>query len=129
MLHRLRTLFSNVKFPAGSSPPKSADESFLHELADLDVFVIVRTQSDGIDAATMTQEQLLAEIREALERDRESQRKGYGLFVYSDGGHRRLPFFSSNEHAQGFCAQYSKERKRVFPFMGAADQGKIPWKN
>jgi hypothetical protein len=116
MIGRLRTIFSNAKFSAGSASPKTADEAFLRELADLDIFVIAGTQGEGIDAGTMTKEQLLTEIRRALERDRENQQKGYTLFVYSVAGKRRLPFFTSNEHAQRFCGEYSKVRKRVFPF-------------
>jgi hypothetical protein len=119
MLKRLRSIFtsSNSNLAAGGSAPPGAGDEFVRQLASKPIFVISATVSEGIDARSMTKDQLLAEIRQALERDKECQRDGYGLFVYSADGQRRLPFFTSNEHAQRFCGEYSKERNRVFPFM------------
>jgi hypothetical protein len=118
MLDGLRKLFSK------SRPPPDAP-AWLRELGDATILVISATVSDGIDARSMTQEQLLAEIRQALERDKQNRQKGYGLFVYAAEGRRRLPFFTSNEHAQKFCGEYSKERNRVFPFMVLQTKGTV----
>lgn len=125
MLKLLRAIFksSNTKVAPGVSPSPAGDDEFLREIASKPILVISATVSDGIDASTMTQDQLLAEIQQALERDKENQQKGYGLFVYTANGQRRLPFFTSNEHAQKFCGEYSKERNRVFPFMVLEAEG------
>jgi hypothetical protein len=104
----LRRFFSKAQ-PATERPAA---------LGGVPIFVISATVSEGIDAGAITREELLAEVRQALERDKENQKEGYGLFVYTGAdGRRRLPFFTSNDHAQQFCAEYSKERHRVFPFM------------
>jgi len=113
MLKLLHAIFKSSN--ANPAAPPEGDD-FLREIASKPILVISATVSEGIDASAMTQDQLLAEIRKALERDKENQ-KGYGLFVYTVNGQRRLPFFTSNEHAQKFCGEYSKERNRVFPFM------------
>jgi hypothetical protein len=118
MLSAIRKLFGKTEAP-GAAP------SWLRELGETWIFVISASVSEGLDANTMTKEQLLAEIRQALERDRENLQKGYGLFTYLDNGQRRLPFFTDNDHAQKFCAEYSKERKRVFPFMVLQIKGSV----
>jgi hypothetical protein len=125
MLKRFRSIFRSSNFnlsPGGPAPP-GAGEEFLQQLATKPVFVISETLSEGINASSMTQEQLLAEIRQALERDKANRQKGYGLFVYSASGQRRLPFFTSNEYAQTFVNEYSKERNRFFPFMVLETKG------
>ncbi len=101
-----------------------AEEPFLRQLADSELFFIAATDSQGIDAKTLTQEQLLAEIRRELERDQQNRRGGYSLFVYSTGtGERRLPIFTSSQHAETFCGEYSRERNRVFPLMVLQTRG------
>src|SRR5690349_20161420 len=113
MLKRLRAIFTSSNFnlaPGGPAPPGSGDE-FLRQLGSSEIFVIAATSTEGIDARTMTQDQLLAEMRKELERDRENQEKVYALSIYKTAeGQRRLPFFTSNDHAKEFCAEYSKER-------------------
>ena len=125
MLKRLRSIFtsSNFNLSPGGPAPAGGGEEFLLQLAQKPIFVISATVREGIDASSMTKDQLLAEIRQALERDKANQQKGYGLFVYSADGQRRLPFFTSNEYAQTFCGEYSKERNRVFPFMVLETKG------
>jgi hypothetical protein len=118
MLTGIRNLFNKSKQTAD-------DEGWLRQLGQTDIFIISATISDGIDATTMTKDQLLAEIRQALERDRENQKKGYGFFIYNAAGQRRLPFFTSNDHAQKFCGEYSKQRNRVFPFMVLQAKGTV----
>lgn len=125
MLKLLRAFFKSSKTSRaadGPLPPGECDE-FLREIASKPILVISATVSEGIDASSMTQDQLLVAIQQALERDKENQQKGYGLFMYSANGRRRLPFFTSNEHAQKFCGEYSKERNRVFPFMVLEAEG------
>ena len=125
MLKRLRSIFTSSNFnlaPGGPAPAGAGDE-LLRELGTRPIFVISATVSEGIDASSMTKDQLLAEIRQALERNKTNQQKGYGLFVYSANGQRRLPFFTSNEYVQTFCGEYSKERNRVFPFMVLETKG------
>lgn len=110
MLRAIRKLFGQ--------PQSSSDvDAFVRDLGNADVFVIAATRSEGIDANKLTKDNLLAAIREAMERDQEDQKNGYSLFVYVENGQRRLPFFTSNDHAQTFCGEYSKQRDRVFPFM------------
>jgi len=125
MFKLLRAIFksSNANPAAGSPPAPAEDDDFLREIASKHIFMISATVSEGIDASSLTQDQLLADIRQALERDKENRQKGYGLFVYTANGQRRLPFFTSEEHAQKFCGEYSKERNRVFPFMVLEAEG------
>jgi len=125
MLKLLRALFkaSNTSPAAGAPSPPGGSDEFLREIASKHIFMISAAVSEGIDAGSLTQDQLLADIRQALERDKENRQKGYGLFVYTANGQRRLPFFTSNAHAQKFCGEYSKERNRVFPFMVLEAEG------
>jgi hypothetical protein len=116
MLNRIRSIFG-----LSSTPPE--DVSWLRQLGDTDIFVIAAMDTDGIDASTLTKEQLLAQIRGALERNRQARREGYALFVYSATQDRRLPFFTSNDHAQRFYGEFSKARNRVFPFMVLQTKG------
>src|ERR1700677_1920956 len=117
MLYRLRTLLRLV-------PPKS--KGLLKELESADVFTIAATDNEGIDFGTLDQKQLLAEIRKELERDREAQKTEYKLFTYKTAaGEIRFPFFTTAENAQRFCAEYSKERKKVYPFMVLQSKAKF----
>jgi hypothetical protein len=72
----------------------------------------------------MTQEQLLAEIERAA-RDLNEREDGFAPFVYERAGRRRLPFFTSNDHAQTFVGEYSKEHDRVYPFQMLGGSGSV----
>ena len=115
MLNRLRNLLRSASADA---------DRFVRDLGVADLFVIGSTDSEGIDAKTLTGDTLLAAIRAELERDQERQQSGYGLFSYTTAaGERRLPFFTTSKHAERFCGEYSKERDRVFPFMVLQTRG------
>ncbi|HZZ44745.1 MAG TPA: hypothetical protein VFE58_17545 [Tepidisphaeraceae bacterium] len=116
-------MLSGIRKLLGKSETSQSAPPWLRDLGETSIFVISATVSEGIDASTMTQEQLLGEIRQALERDRENQQKGNGLFHYLANNQRRLPFFTSNDHATKFCGEYSKQFNRVFPFMVLQTQG------
>lgn len=124
---RFSTIFrsSNVDTAERSSLPRGGSDPFIESLGAAPIFVIAATQSEGIDARTITQEQLLNATREALERDREDRKKGQALFTYAAGEQQRLPFFTSNDHAVKFIGEYSKERHRVFPFMLLQARGRF----
>jgi hypothetical protein len=107
MMDGLRKLFGKPKHQAN-------DAAWLQQFGAADIYAISATASDGIDASNLTQDQLLAEIRQALERDQENRKKGYNLFTYSASDQRRLPFFTDNDHAQKFCGEYSKEKTVYF---------------
>ena len=85
--------------------------------------VLAALQSEGLDAATFTQEDLLAEIERAA-KDL-SERDNLEPFLYRSGDTRCLPFFSTGDHAQAFCGEYSKERNRVFPFQSLTVRGPV----
>jgi hypothetical protein len=87
------------------------------------VIVLAALQSDGLDAATLTQEGLLAEIERAA-KDL-SERDGFDPFLYRSEDTRCLPFFSTAHHAQTFCGEYSRERNRVFPFQTLTVRGSV----
>jgi hypothetical protein len=107
-----RSLLSTLKL----APPQS--KGLLKELENADVFTIAATQSEGIDAGALGQERLAAEIRKQMDRDREAQKDERKLFTYkTKSGEIRLPFFTTAENAQRFCAEYSKEHKKVYPFV------------
>ncbi|MEA2559350.1 MAG: hypothetical protein QOH06_854 [Acidobacteriota bacterium] len=111
----LRKLFG--KPPAIEQLARRGDrEAFLRTLGEADIFVIAAIEGDGLDASTMTKEQLLAEIERAA-KDLNERQDGFAPFVYERNGRRRLPFFTSNAHAETFVGKYSKERNRVYPFQ------------
>jgi hypothetical protein len=87
------------------------------------VTVLAALQSKGLDATTFTQECLLAEI-ERVAKDL-SERESFEPFLYQSGDLQCLPFFSTADHAQTFCGQYSKERNRVFPFQTLTVRGSL----
>jgi hypothetical protein len=107
-----------------SALSRQADRTgFIHALIEADVTVLPALQSEGLDAATFTQEELLAEIEKAAKDLNE--RDSFEPFVYRSGETRCLPFFSTSEHAQTFCGEYSKERNRVFPFQTLGVRGSV----
>lgn len=99
-------------------------ESFLRQLVDADIFVIAAVEGDGLDPSAMTREQLLAELERAA-RDLNERQDGFAPFVYEQDGQRRLPFFTSQDHAQVFVSEHSKERSRVYPFQLLGVRGSL----
>jgi hypothetical protein len=99
-------------------------EAFLRALGETDIFVIAAIEGDGLDPSAMTKEQLLAEIERAA-KDLNERQDGFAPFVYERNGRRRLPFFTSNDHAQTFVGEYSKERNRVYPFQLLGVKGSL----
>jgi hypothetical protein len=74
----------------------------------------------------LDQEQLRTEIQRQIERDREAQNGERKLFTYkTKSGEIRLPFFTTPENAQQFCAEYSKEQGKVYPFAVLKAKGKF----
>ena len=102
---------------------QSDRRGFIRALVEADITVLAALQSEGLDAATFTQEELLAEIERAA-KDL-SERDSFEPFVYRSGETRCLPFFSTADHTQTFCGEYSKERNRVFPFQTLAVRGSV----
>ena len=96
---------------------------FIRAVVQADVTVLAALQSDGLDAASFTQEELLAEIEKAA-KDL-SERTSIEPFLYRNGETQCLPFFSTADHAQTFCGEYSKERHRVFPFQTLVVRGSV----
>ena len=86
----------------------------LEGLAASTIWVFAAMDGDGLDPRSMSQEELLAELRRAAEDL--ARRQEFAPFVYEKDGQRRLPFFTSQEHAEVFAGAYSKERNRVYPF-------------
>jgi hypothetical protein len=118
----LRKLFGKSRASQPASPMADRD-AFLRQLGEQDIFIIAAMQGDGIDPDGMTKEQLLAEIERAA-KDL-SERGGFEPFVYDRDGRRRLPFFTSNDHAQTFVGEYSKERNRVYPVQLLGVKGSL----
>jgi hypothetical protein len=99
-------------------------DAFLRQLGDTVIFVIGAVEGDGLDASTMTQEQLLAEIERAA-KDLSERQDGFAPFVYERNGRRRIPFFTSQAHAETFVGEYSKERNRFYPFQLLGIKGSL----
>ena len=118
----LRKLFGKPPALETASPTGDRD-AFLRRLGEQGIFIIAAMQGDGIDPNGMTKEQLLAEIERAA-KDL-SEDKAREPFVYERNGRRRLPFFTSNDYAQTFVGEYSKERNRVYPFELLAVKGSL----
>ena len=96
---------------------------FIRALVDADVIVLGALQSEGLDAASFTREDLLAEIERAAKEL--SERESVDPFLYRSGDTQRLPFFSTQDHVQAFCTEYSRERDRVFPFQTLTIRGAV----
>ena len=73
-------------------------EGFLRHLGESEILVIAAVEGDGLDPATMTQEQVLAEIERAAKAMNERE-DGFSPFTYERSGRHRLPFFTSNARA------------------------------
>jgi hypothetical protein len=95
--------------------------AFVRCLLETEVVVLAALHSEGLDAASFTQEELLAEIERAAQ-DLEA-RDSFEPFVYEAEGSLRLPFFSTPHQAQVFCAGYSQQHSRVFPFQTLTVRG------
>ena len=54
-----------------------------------------------------------------------NERQGFQPFVYEAEGRRRLPFFTTNEHAQTFVGEYSRQRNRVYSFQVLTVKGSL----
>jgi hypothetical protein len=91
-------------------------EDFVRSIALADVYVIAAMQSKGHDPATLTQEEMLAEI-ERVARDLGEREGDFEVFIYQQDGRPCLPFFSSLDQCQTFCGEYSKQENRVIPFQ------------
>ena len=104
---------------------QSDRRAFVRALFEADIFVLALLQSKGLDAASLTQEELLAEIEKELKAYNEQEHKGIHPFIYRIGDLECLPFFSTQAYAQIFCGEYSKERNRVFPFHVLGVSGSV----
>jgi hypothetical protein len=113
MFGAIRKLFS--KAGRSSESQLAPADDFVRNLVESDILIIGGMQSDGIDPKGMTPDQLLAEIRRAAEDM--SEDKDRAPFVYLSEGQLRMPFFTTNDHAQEFAGWYSKMRNRVYPFQ------------
>jgi hypothetical protein len=98
-------------------------DEFLRQLGEQDIFIISAMQGDGINPKEMTKEEPLAEIERAA-KDL-SEDKPREPFVYDKDGQRRLPFFTSNDYAQKFVGEYSRERNRVYSFQLLGAKGSL----
>ncbi|MCI0334292.1 MAG: hypothetical protein L0228_13820 [Planctomycetes bacterium] len=110
--------------PLADAGRRHCGEAFVHAVEAADIFVLAAMQSEGLDAATFTQEQLLAEIERSA-RDLSERQDGFEPFVYRRDGVSCLPFFSSQEHCEVFCGEYSKLRNRVLPFQVLGIKGSV----
>jgi hypothetical protein len=102
----------------GRKKSSASDESraaFIRELGKTELFFLRALHGDGIPTNELTKERLLAEFRREMEAARDKE--GFRTFVYERNGNRVLPFFTSEEKAQMFCGEYSKQQNRVYPFQ------------
>ena len=90
-------------------------ENFISSLTKSSIILISAMDSEGLDPAQTTKEELLAQIERAAKTM--SENRSVRPFVYYDNGCQLLPFFATREHAQEFCGNYSKECNRIFPFQ------------
>ncbi len=95
---------------------RTSGTEFVRAVGAADVFVIAAMQSEGHDPATVTPEQLLAEL-ERVGRDLSDRETGFAVFIYGRDRTSCLPFFSSLAHCQIFCGEYMRRANRVFPFQ------------
>ena len=123
MFGAIRRLFGNSDTPAPASSTQSA-ELLLRQLGQLQIYIIAEMQSEGIDPAGLTKEQLLEEIGRAAKDLNE--RQSFRPFIYEAAdGQRRLPFFTDMQHAEVFVGEYSKQKNRVFPFQMLGIKGSL----
>ena len=123
MLNVFRKLVAR-RDPLVAAGRRNTGADFVRAVGAADVLVIAAMQSEGLDAATYTPEQLLAELERAA-RDLNDRADGFEVFVYHRDGRSCLPFFSSQEHCKIFCGEYSKRANRVFPFQVLGVKGSV----
>jgi len=120
-----RKLFGGSSKAATPSALAGDDAAALADrLCSADILVFAAFEGDGLDPSTMTREELLAAVERAA-KDLAERSDGFEPFTYERDGVRRLPFFTSDEHAQTFVASYSEERGRVFPFQMLGIRGDL----
>lgn len=92
---------------------ESQRDSFLREIGERDLLVIVAVQSSGIELEGLTQESLLAEIERAA-KDL-SERQEFQPFMYERDGRSCLPFFTTTGHAEAFVGECCRAQNRLIP--------------
>lgn len=124
-LHMLKALRKLVGMPSRVERLAQTDdrESFIRGLVESDIFVIATIDGDGLDASTMTQEQLRAEIQRAAKAM--SEREVFYPLVYERDGRWLLPFFTRYAYVETFIGLFSRARNRVYPFEVVGAKGAI----
>jgi hypothetical protein len=92
-------------------------------LRDMDIFIFAAIDGDGIAAGELTQENLIEQIRKGAESL--GKRESFAPFIYEAKGQRRLPFFTSQNYAEIFAGEYSRQHDRVYPFQLLGVKGAV----
>lgn len=96
--------------------------AFLAALGQADLVVLSLPLAEGLDPASMNEEQLLALIEAGV--NDLSRRQEFPPFTYPREGRRCLPVFSSLALAQAFIGEYVREVNRVLPFQALTVKGR-----
>lgn len=76
--------------------------------------VVLQAPAKELDPSLMDEETLLREIESATRALSEAE--GITPYIYSHNGVKVFPLFSSQENAQTFIGELSKERGKIIPF-------------
>ena len=109
----LKWLSRFLKKPEPPNDP--TEDAFPQSLLHVPIMMLATMTSEGLDASTVTQEKLLAEIRRELESL--TTRDGFQSFRFDAKGDTCIPIFTSEQNLRRFCGEYSKRRNRVYPFQ------------
>ena len=97
--------------------------AFFRKLRNADIFVFAAMDGEGIPTENLTEERMLAEIEYAAKES--AAKHEFEPFLYESAGQLRLPFFTSNEQAQGFAGEYCRCRDRFQPLLLLGVKGSL----
>jgi hypothetical protein len=110
----LRSLFGDLP-EERTLEPSAEEQARIKRLPHTELFLLAALEGFGLDPATLTREQLLAEVERAARSFRACER--HDPFVYRLGEQRRLPVFTNEERMHRFTARFCKESGRIYPFQ------------
>jgi len=114
MVGFLKKLFSRraslLALVSGDRP-----QSFVDALGSAEITMLADLTRRGLALESVTKDAVLAEVELAAEYL--AKRLTFSPFLYEDEGVTLLPFFTSREATEAFCAAYCGRESRLFPFQ------------
>ena len=96
-------------------------EAFVRVLMESDIWLLLAQDGEGIDPASLTAENLVAEMERQVKEL--AERQDFPVFMYGDGRLTAVPFFSSEAMAEPFVGEFCRARNRVIGFQSISVKG------